>query len=170
MGNKEERERVELLAAAARKTLAYAKRADLPPGLGAMIASTYIPDMLRELVRMCDFVLGKKLSPRRTDGRERMLAAEEAILLLPRHIKSLKRWQELLVILYGTNDVDGMRWACRRFRVWQLVDLAQKKAKLERLRAELVEAEAEHEVWLMAAKKRAGRVAEPGENSSRFCQ
>ena len=78
LGNKEGRKQIQMLRDAARKTLGYTRSDRLPPTLRNVIAATDVPAMLEELCKWCEVVLGKKLTPKRDDGYEKLLAAEEA--------------------------------------------------------------------------------------------
>jgi len=128
LGNKEGRKQIQMLRDAARKTLGYTRSDRLPPTLRNVIAATDVPAMLEELCKWCEVVLGKKLTPKRDDGYEKLLAAEEAW-----RPQSLKHWSELTAILYGTGEIADVSRACRAFRDRLRVKFAAAETDVARL-------------------------------------
>lgn len=133
---KEQKDHVRMLGVAANKTLQYAASNKLPEALRAIIGASEIPQMLRELMSACEHLSNRKQKPKRDDGFEKRLAAEEAILLLPPH-SPFKRWHELAAILYGTGDPADVRRACRTLQDKLPEDLARREKQLVELNTQM---------------------------------
>jgi hypothetical protein len=140
---KEEKDRVRMLGIAASKTLQYAASDKLPVALRALIGASEIPEMLKEMMRACKHLSNQKQKPKRDDGFEKRLAAEEAVLLLPSGSQSLKHWNELAAILYGTGDPADVHRACRTLRENLPADLALRKKRLTELKTQVAALEVE---------------------------
>lgn len=138
-GNKEERKQIQMLRDAARKTLGYTRSDRLPLALRHLIAGTEVPEMLGELCGWCEIVLSKKLTPKRDDAPEKLLAAEEALLLRPQSLSEAqtKQWHKVTAILFGTGKIADVRSACRTFRKRLPGQLEATKTRLVQLRARL---------------------------------
>jgi hypothetical protein len=112
-GNKEERKQVEVLRHAVHRTLAIAGNAGLPPTVRDMFTQHDL-EFLNGLRIACDFILRRKLKPKRddADGYEKRLAALAALYLLPPTVGETQ-WQELTAILSGAGNTATFR---RSFR------------------------------------------------------
>jgi hypothetical protein len=131
---KEQKRQVRMLRDAARKMLGYATHIEVST-LQPLIAVVDVP--LGKLIAECELLSNKKQTPKRDDGFERRLAAEEARLLLPKSFGRLQHWYELTAILCGTESAGSMRSACRRLRQQLPGMVDDRKAAYYKIEAEL---------------------------------
>jgi hypothetical protein len=157
---KEQKDHVRMLGIAANKTLQYAASDKLPEAFRAIIGATEIPEMLNELMRACEYLSNRKQKPKRDDGFEKRLAAEEAILLLPPRSRSFKGWYELAAILYGTGDPADVRRACRTLQEKLPEDLARQERHLVELNTKMAVVKTEVAMLLKAQAVREAKLAE----------